>query len=89
MRAQPVRTGLLAVGALTLITLAVFLVLTKSALTVALAVMVLGTASLDRRHALPPLTYFIQIAVAIITFRLVIWPGFDWALGWDYGDKRL
>jgi uncharacterized membrane protein len=78
------RMGLFAVGALTLITLAVFLVLTKSALTVALAVMVLGTALLDRRHAMPPLTYFVQIAVAIITFRLVVWPGFDWALGWDY-----
>ncbi|MGO4908052.1 DUF2339 domain-containing protein [Pseudorhodobacter sp. W20_MBD10_FR17] len=80
----PLRMGLFAVGALTLITLAVFLVLTQSALTVALAVMVLGTALLDRRHAMPPLTYFIQIAVAIITFRLVVWPGFDWALGWDY-----
>lgn len=75
--------GLFAVGALTLITLAFFLVLTKSALTVALAVMVLGTALLDRRHALPPLSLFLQVAVAIITFRLVIWPGFDWALGWD------
>ena len=80
----PLRAGLFAVGALTLITLAFFLVLTKSALTVALAVMVLGTALLDRRHALPPLSVFIQIAVAIITFRLVIWPGFDWALGYDY-----
>ena len=84
---RAMRTGLLAVGALTLITLAVFLVLTKAALTVALAVMVLGTAALDRRHALPPLTFFIQIAVAIITFRLVIWPGFDWALGWDYSAE--
>jgi uncharacterized membrane protein len=37
---------------------------------------------------MPPLTYFIQIAVAIITFRLVIWPGFDWALGWDYTALR-
>ncbi len=83
----PLRSGLFAVGALTLITLAVFLILTKSALTVALAVMVLGTAALDRRHALPPLTYFIQIAVAIITFRLVVWPGFDWALGWDYTNQ--
>lgn len=82
--AAPLRVGLFAVGALTLITLAFFLVLTKSALTVALAVMVLGTALLDRRHALPPLSLFIQIAVAIITFRLVIWPGFDWALSWDY-----
>lgn len=79
----PLRVGLFAVGALTLTTLAVFLVLTKAALTVALAVMVLGTALLDRRHALPPLSVFIQIAVAILTFRLVVWPGFDWAMGWD------
>lgn len=84
---RPLRTGLFAVGALTLITLAIFLTLTKAALTVALAVMVLGTAALDRRHALPPLTYFIQIAVAIITFRLVVWPGLDWALGWNYTDN--
>jgi len=80
----PLRIGLFAVGALTLVTLAFFLVTTKSALTVALAVMVLGTAWLDRRHALPPLSVFIQIAVAIITFRLVIWPGFDWALRMNY-----
>jgi uncharacterized membrane protein len=83
-RGAPLRMGLLAVGALTLITLAVFLVMTKSALTVALAVMVPGTAMLDRRYPMPPLSYFVQIAVAIITFRLVVWPGFDWALGWDY-----
>jgi uncharacterized membrane protein len=84
---RPLRVGFFAVGALTLITLAFFLVLTKSALTVALAVMVLGTAVLDRRYALPPLTWFIQIAVAIITFRLVMWPGLDWALGYDFnGD---
>lgn len=80
----PLRVGLFAVAALTLITLAFFLVLTKAALTAALAVMVLGAASLDRRYALPPLGFFIQLAVAIITFRLVIWPGFDWALGWDF-----
>ncbi|RUS59031.1 DUF2339 domain-containing protein [Pseudorhodobacter sp. E13] len=82
---RALRTGLFAVGALTLITLAVFLVLTKAALTVALSVMVLGTAYLDRRTPLPPLTWFIQIAVAIITFRLVVWPGLPWALdiGWN------
>ena len=81
----PLRIGLFAVGALTLITLAFFLVMTKAALTVALAVMVLGTAWLDRRTGLPPLAYFIQIAVAIITFRLVVWPGLPWAvdMGWN------
>ncbi|QCO56199.1 DUF2339 domain-containing protein [Pseudorhodobacter turbinis] len=83
----PLRTGLLSVAALTLITLAFFLVLTKSALTVALAVTVLGTVLLDRRHALPPLSLFVQIAVAIITFRLVIWPGLDWAAHWDYAEQ--
>jgi uncharacterized membrane protein len=80
----PLRVGLFAVGALTLITLAIFLVLTDAALTVALGVMVLGTVALDRRYALPPLSVFCQIAVAIITFRLVVWPGLDWALGWAY-----
>jgi uncharacterized membrane protein len=81
----PLRTGLFANGALTLITLAVFLVMTNAALTVALAVMVLGTALLDRRTPLPPLAYFIQIAVAIITFRLVVWPGLPWALDMNWG----
>lgn len=85
--AAPLRIGLFAVGALTLITLAIFLVMTKSALTVALAVMVLGIAWLDRRHALPPLSLFIQLAVAIITFRLVIWPGFGWALAWNHTES--
>jgi uncharacterized membrane protein len=83
----PLRMGLFAVAALTLIALALFLVLTDAALTVALAVMVLGAAALDRRYPLPPLGAFIQIAVAIITFRLVVSPGFDWALGWDYGTE--
>jgi uncharacterized membrane protein len=83
----PLRMGLFAVGALTLITLAFFLVLTRSSLTVALAVMVLGTAWLDRRTPLPPLSVFLQIAVAVITFRLVFWPGIIWATDWDYINK--
>jgi uncharacterized membrane protein len=83
----PLRIGLFAVGALTLVSLAMVLLLSDAALTVALAVMVIGTAALDRRYALPPLCAFIQIAVAIITLRLVVWPGLGWSLGWDDGAQ--
>ena len=74
------RIGLFAIAALTMIALAFFLLLTKSALTLALAVMVLLTALLDRRFDLPVLGWFLQLGVAVISYRLIVDPGLDWAI---------
>lgn len=67
-------------AALTLIALALFVVLSKAALTLALAVMVLATAVIDRRFDLPLLGLVAQAGVAVIGYRLVIDPGFEWAV---------
>ena len=69
------RTALFAVAALTLIALALFLILSKSALTLALSVMVLGVALIDRRYDLPLLGWFIQLGVVVIGYRLIVDPG--------------
>ncbi|MDZ7709258.1 MAG: DUF2339 domain-containing protein [Roseovarius sp.] len=67
-------------AALTLIALALFVVLSKAALTLALAVMVLATALIDRRFDLPLLGLVAQAGVAVIGYRLVIDPGLGWAV---------
>ncbi len=74
------RIGLFAIAALTMIALAVFLLLTKSALTLALGVMVLLTALLDRKFDLPVLGWFLQLGVAVISYRLIVDPGLFWAI---------
>ena len=76
------RIGLFAIAALTLISLAIFLLLTKSALTLALGVMVLLTALLDRKFDLPILGWFLQLGVAVISYRLIVDPGMYWAIEW-------
>lgn len=72
--------ALFAGAALVLITLALFVVLSKAALTVALGVMVLATALIDRRFDLPLLGGLAQVGVAVIGYRLVIDPGLGWAV---------
>lgn len=72
--------ALFAGAALVLITLALFVLLSKAALTLALAVMVLATALIDRRFDLPLLGGVAQVGVAVIGYRLVIDPGLDWAV---------
>lgn len=67
-------------AALTLIALALFVVLSKAALTLALAVMVLATALIDRRFDLALLGPIAQAGVAVIGYRLVVDPGIDWAV---------
>ena len=76
---RPLRIALFGIAALTLIALAFFLLLAKTALTLALAVMVLLTVLIDRKFNLPALGLFAQVGVAVITYRLVIDPGFFWA----------
>ncbi len=73
-------TAYATLSALSLIALALFLLTTKSALTLSLAVLALVAAALDRRFKLPEMGYFIQLAVAVIGYRLLADPGLSWAL---------
>ena len=73
-------SSLFAVAALSLIGMALFLVLTKTALTLALATMILFVTLLDRRFNLPLLVYYAMVGAAVITYRLVVDPGIDWAV---------
>ena len=74
-------TSLFVVAAVSLIGMALFLLLTKTALTLGLAVMILLVTLLDRRFDLPLLVYYAVVGAAVITYRLIIDPGLDWAMG--------
>ncbi|MGB8814169.1 MAG: DUF2339 domain-containing protein, partial [Paracoccaceae bacterium] len=74
------RAAYATLSALSLIALALFLIATKSALTLALAALVVTAAGLDRKFRLPEMGWFIQLGVAVLGWRLTVDPGFDWAL---------
>ena len=74
------RTAHATLAALSLIALAMFLLTTATALTLALAVLLVAAAALDRRFNLPEMGLFTQIGVAVISYRLLIEPGLDFAL---------
>ncbi|UWR96643.1 DUF2339 domain-containing protein [Phaeobacter inhibens] len=84
---RALRVALFAIAALTLIALAFFLLLAKSALTLALAVMVLLTVLIDRKFDLPALGLFAQVGSAVITYRLVIDPGVPWATDFELVEQ--
>ena len=67
-------------ASVSLIGLSLFLLLTKSALTVALAVQILALVLLDRRTGLPALRVFVYIGAAVISYRVVADPGVWWAI---------
>ena len=67
-------------SALALIALSLFILTSATALTLALAALIVAAAWLDRRFTLPEMGLFIQIAVAVISYRLLIDPGLDWAM---------
>ncbi|RLQ87261.1 DUF2339 domain-containing protein [Notoacmeibacter ruber] len=74
------RPSLAALVAMTMLSLALFILLTKAALSVALAVLVLGAVVFDNRFRLPQLKIFADAAVAVLVYRSVVDPGIDWAL---------
>lgn len=76
-------------AALALIALALFVLTTKAALTLALGVLVVVVAALDRRFRLPEMGVFIQVGVAVLTWRLLIDPGLDWAMAAQAGQVAL
>jgi uncharacterized membrane protein len=69
-----------ALSCLSLIALALFLVTTKGALTLALGALVVAAAALDRRFRLPEMGWFIQAGIIALSWRLVIDPGLEWAV---------
>ncbi|MGL4319248.1 MAG: DUF2339 domain-containing protein, partial [Paracoccaceae bacterium] len=79
------RTAHAVLSSLSLIALALFLMATSTALTLALAVLLVVAAALDWRFNLREMGLFIQIGVAVLTYRLLIDPGLDWALDGPLG----
>ncbi len=79
------RTAYATLSALSLMALAVFLLATSTALTLALGVLVVAAAALDRRFRLPEMGIFIQIGVAVLGYRLLADPGIDWAMDASLG----
>ena len=74
------RTAYVTLSALSLIALALFLITTKGALTLALAVLVVVAALIDRRFRLPEMGLFIQAGAVALSWRLILDPGLPWAV---------
>lgn len=76
-------------SALALIALALFVLTTKTALTLALAVLLVASAALDRRFRLPEMSLFLQAGAAVLGYRLLADPGLSWALQAPLGQVLL
>jgi uncharacterized membrane protein len=77
--APGLRSALVTLSALLMICFALMVMLSETALTLALSIMVLAAAALDRRFGLPPLMWFVKAGVIVVGWRLVIDPGLFWA----------
>lgn len=74
------RTAHAALAALCLIALALFVLTSAAPLTLALTVLVVAAAGLDRRFDLPEFGLFIMLGLAVLIYRLGVDPGIVWAL---------
>jgi uncharacterized membrane protein len=74
------RTAHAVLAALVLIALALFILTTKAALSLALTVLVVVAAALDRRFRLPELSWAVMAGVVVLGYRLSVDPGLIWAL---------
>ena len=83
------RTSLAALCAMSLIALALFVLTTKAALSVALSVLVLGAVALDDRFRLRLMSAFVQAGVFILAYRTVSDPGLLWAVDAPWGSFLL
>lgn len=83
------RVALAAVAALSMATLALFILLTQAALTVALAVLVLGCVVFDDRFKVPGLGWFAQAGTLMLAYRPVVDPGLEWGMDASYGGLVL
>ncbi|WGW03691.1 DUF2339 domain-containing protein [Tropicibacter oceani] len=77
--ADPTRASLAALSALACLAFGLGLVLSQSALTLALAATVLAAAGLDRRFDMPLMGTYIAAGVVALGYRLTVDPGLDWA----------
>lgn len=68
------------VSAMTMLAFALITILTTTALTLALAIMVLAAIFIDRRYDLPLLAWLAKLGVIIVTGRLILYPGLPWAM---------
>ena len=69
------RVSFAVMSALSCLAFAFIIVLSTTALTLALAVTVVSAAALDRQWNLKPLMYFIVVGVAVLGFRVMANPG--------------
>jgi uncharacterized membrane protein len=74
------RLGVAAAAALTLIALSVMLILSDQALTLALCVLLVAGAALDRRLDIPEIGWFLRLGALALGWRLTIDPGVTWAM---------
>lgn len=68
-----------ALSAIALIGLALFLVLSQAALSLALALLVVVAAGMDRRFDLPEMGRAVQAGVLVLGWRMAVDPGVIWA----------
>ena len=76
-------------SALALIGLALFTVLSTAALSLALAVLVVAAAALDRRLNVPEMGWAVQAGVLLLGWRMAVDPGIGWAVGAGVGGAVL
>ena len=74
------RLALFALAALNMIAFALSIVLTETALTLGFAGLAVSAAWLDRKFDIRPISWFVQGAIALCSYRLVADPGLPWAL---------
>lgn len=73
------RAAIFALSAMTMISFALMVMLTSAALTLAIALMVLLAALIDRQLDLKLLSVFVQVGGVVVGYRLVADPGVIWA----------
>ncbi|WP_428543812.1 DUF2339 domain-containing protein [Profundibacter sp.] len=83
------RVAIFALAAMTMITFALVVMLSSVALTLAIAVMVLLAALIDRQLNLRLLSVFVQVGGVVAGYRLVVDPGPIWAYGAPQGEVLL
>lgn len=85
----PLATSLFVLSAITMTGFACVILLTKTALTLAFALLAATAAWLDRRFTLAPLTLFVKVAALACSYRLIIDPGVLWAFDAPWLDVAL
>ena len=79
---QGVRVGAATAAGFAMIGMSLTVMLSFSALTLALAVLMVASAAMDRRFDIPILGWFQAAAATALIWRIVLDPGLDWLLGW-------